>query len=75
MSENTVKHTPDVREWQDISTAPAVGKKRLLFRLANGHMAVGFRLAGTETVRPNCGDDTYLATHWMPLPPAPQEKG
>lgn len=59
-------------EWQPIETASAVGKKRLLFWLAKGKAAAGYRLAGTKNVWVEGGDSYYLATHWMPLPEPPK---
>ena len=70
------------REWQDISTAP-----RGVACLFYSH---GRRSAGNENARdPHMRIDAFSDrwprgrhqypeapyTHWMPLPPAPQEKG
>ena len=77
MTTNTVKHTPDAREWQDISTAPKDGTDILLGFAGDDRPAViagWFGESGWEKY-----DCLNLVkgrpTHWMPLPPAPQEKG
>lgn len=59
-------------EWKPIETATAVGKKRLLFWLAKGKAAAGYRIAGTKMVCIEGAKDYYLATHWMPLPEPPK---
>lgn len=59
-------------EWKPIESAPAVGKKRLLFRLADKRMVVGYRIAKSQFVRPEDAVFTVLATHWMPLPEPPK---
>ena len=58
--------------WQPIETAPCVGKKRLLFALANGRIVTGWRLTKTCNVKPEGSSHYALATHWMPLPEPPQ---
>lgn len=64
-----------VTDWQPIETAPAVGKKRLLFALARGGFGIGYRHAGTRLVRlDHAAVNPFQATHWMPLPPAPETR-
>ena len=55
-------------EWKPIATAPAVGKKRLLFKLANGLIVTGYRHAGCSSVRPELCRDSYRAVAWTDLP-------
>lgn len=58
--------------WQPIETAPAVGKKRLLFALARGGFAIGYRHAETKCVHiDHAAANPFTATHWMPLPTPP----
>lgn len=58
--------------WQPIESAPAVGKKRLLFWLAAGRAAVGYKIAKSQCAR--IDGQVCLATHWMPLPPPPTDQ-
>ena len=58
-------------EWLPIESASCVGKKRLLFALANGRIAAGWRLTKTDNVLPEGCSRFHKATHWMPLPPPP----
>jgi hypothetical protein len=58
-------------QWQPISTATAVGKKRLMFWAKGGRIIVGYRLAGTNVVISQ-DNASYTATHWQPLPTPPQ---
>lgn len=85
---NTVKRTPDAREWQDISTAPKDGTPVDLWGINHLHYAkAGKRVVNVRwgPVRDWMGGERddwqhgfgedFEPTHWMPLPPAPQEKG
>jgi hypothetical protein len=57
--------------WEPIETAPAVGKKRLLFAVTDKRIVIGFRVAGTALVCVG-GEARFLkATHWQPLPALP----
>lgn len=60
-------------DWQPIETAPAVGKKRLLFKVKGKKLVVvGFK----TPAHPSCfatGYGRLPCTHWMPLPHPPQE--
>lgn len=56
--------------WQPIETAPAIGRKKLLFYTNRG-VVIGFRLAGSACVSVKGVGSYLLATHWTPLPPAP----
>ena len=86
MTTNTVKHTPDAREWQDISTAPmnapgeSYGPWILVFhRYDFGVYQARYECHGDKRGWFAKGDPRSIfnhhITHWMPLPPAPQEKG
>lgn len=61
-------------QWKDISSASAVGKKRLHFMLANGKQVIGYRAAGSANVVPEFGTQRYLAVSWRELP-APDTMG
>ncbi len=83
MTTNTVKHTPDTREWQPVETAPRDGSM-ILIAVKRVYPSVHpARWRGTDA-------DAISFRHWdswqhwfsdadligwMPLPPAPQEKG
>lgn len=73
-------------DWQPIESAPKDGTKILVGRFvekcphgANGRMAVdywhnsGQKYGFTGFARFN--NSYWPATHWMPLPPPPQEAG
>lgn len=64
-------------QWQPIETAPKLGE-RFLVHCEGGHLEVAFNLRGkiigdsgsnTLTLK----DKGYKPTHWMPLPPPPQQ--
>lgn len=58
-------------EWKPIETAPAVGKKRLLFWGLCGKQLIGYRHAKTKLIK--CDDGhSYVASHWMELPGKPE---
>jgi len=63
-------------EWQPIETAPKDGTTILVY-LANGdvHTAYGhFYNKGHDFEWAQYGGyETYLPTHWMPLPPPPNQ--
>ena len=61
-------------EWQPIETAPCVGKKRLLVKLANGKTVVGYRHANSKMVVPEFAGSAFLAVCWMPLPTPPAQE-
>lgn len=75
MTTNTVKHTPDAREWQPIETRPQGEGVRILVY----YPKIGRAMHEQEEI---CFASGFLSpyqhrqpSHWMPipLPPAPQE--
>ena len=90
MTTNTVKHTTaDTREWQDISTAPKDGSKFLVWTHRCGFVVVYHDVddpmpadivpSGHHLMVDDGKNEHELRgdypTRWLPLPPAPQEKG
>ena len=81
----------DTREWQDISTAPKDGAEfsprfgpAILLATTYGSRAIGYWDENGEGISGQRGwicIQTHRPlykqkwSHWMPLPPAPQEKG
>ncbi|PDT79977.1 hypothetical protein CO676_30500 [Sinorhizobium sp. BJ1] len=61
-----------VGEWQPIESAPAVGRKRLLFFTKTRIVVAGYRIAKTRLVVSDFGRQ-IPATHWqhLPAPPSP----
>lgn len=81
MTTNTVKHRPDAREWQDISSAPT-GVWCVVYRNGSELPAIAIHRPGMNPGVWASVNDGVLAPHWwLPLgalpafPPAPQEKG
>lgn len=79
---NTVKHTPD--GWRPLDTAPHDGTAILLFSpdAADPQVMIGFWTDWDGDTEPGSWTDAWTMqeidawpTHWLPLPPAPQEKG
>lgn len=80
----------DTREWQDISSAPKDGTQILVFTQWAGDEIFSEPFDSVQIAywdEGNLTDDYWHRdagwelekigepTHWMPLPPAPQEKG
>lgn len=69
---------PPPGTWQDIATAPRDGTRILLAvgRLVGSgcyrHARPAWASAGVKDFYVDGGDMPSLATHWMPLPPAPE---
>ena len=54
--------------WKPIEEIPAVGKKRMIFKLANNKVVTGYKIANTKLVRPEFASDNYLAISGMGIP-------
>lgn len=60
-------------DWQPIETAPAIGKRRLLFITAKKLQVVGYRVAGSRRCVAT-GYGSLPVTHWQPLPAPPTDR-
>lgn len=69
-----VTDTVQYGKWQPIETAPAVGKKRLVFWTKYGKPIIGYRIAGTKNVISQESGSMYVGTYWQPLPTSPEAK-
>ena len=67
-----------VPTWQPIETAPKDGIEILTIR-SNGYIAKAVwydnPFGRTDTVIENASGNWWSVTHWMPLPPAPENQG
>lgn len=73
---NTVKHTPDTREWQPVETAPRDGSEFIACNRGFAPFTCRFWQGGFVHYDFDDGVIRYGFELWQPLPaPAPQEKG
>ena len=61
-------------QWQPIDTAPCDGTAVLLFHPAWDTLQVGVHYDEVNAWQDPCGDLLRTPTHWMKLPPPPQER-
>lgn len=59
--------------WQPIKTAPKNGNE-ILLGAKDGSIAVGRWDDAENSFISDGGYDAFWATHWMPLPPPPNER-